>query len=208
MKRFAVVTLLCVGCGGGLPFLDTDGGSNTDGGSTDAGSDAGMTFMCDAMASQPGGCAYGEYCNASNRQCRDVAVGTCSNFSSTHSTKQWNVTTSTGPIIYEGIDEAVDRQMDCTMGTPFTVTLKAYMHTGTFPANKSNLPGFFYVTVGGVENDIPMNYLRPEMEFYSVSADMKNATMKFTLCSTVAMNSIQAAFYFTGGNPFCMTLMN
>ena len=71
---------------------------------------------------------------------------------------------------------------------------------------KSNLPGFNYYNSGGTATDIPANLLKQSN--YTVSADMLNATMKFTLCSPTATMNIQAAFAFTGGNPFCVTLHN
>ncbi|MBK7861938.1 MAG: hypothetical protein IPJ65_25645 [Archangiaceae bacterium] len=172
------------------PGQNTDGG--TDGGST-----------CSTANSQPDNCGYGSVCQSSGT-CQTAQKGTCSNFGSTHSTASWSATSSTGPVIYADVDESPDDAAACTAGTPFTVTLKAYAGTGTFPANKSNLPGFKYVLVNGTEVDIPSMLLTPAN--YTVSTDSKNATMKFTLCSTVATTTLQAGFYFTGGNPYCTTL--
>ena len=209
MKRLTLAVLLCAGCGGLLPGgndsgNDTDSGVSDAGNGNDGGTDGG--FSCNADAGQPDLCAYGEYCAASVAKCRDVQVGTCSNFGSTHSTKSWNVTTSTGHILWDGVDEANDVQADCqTTQTPFTVTLKGYAFgSATFPNQKSNLPGFFYVNSTGTETDIPLNLLKQSN--YIVSTDMKNATMTFTLCTPTVQTMITAGFYFTGGNPFCMTL--
>jgi hypothetical protein len=161
--------------------------------------DAGMT--CNSSNQQPDNCGYGRVCQTSGA-CQDAQKGTCSNFSSTHSTANWTPANGTGPVIYSHTDEADENSL-CTAGTAFTVTLRAYT-TGTFPAQKSNLPGFKYVTTTGTEIDIPSMLL--QQANYTVSTDMKHATMKFTLCSTTAMNSIQAGFYFTGGNPYCANL--
>ena len=164
------------------------------------GNDAGMT--CTATNQQPDNCGYGRVCQTGGA-CQDAQKGTCSNFSGTHSTSSWTPASGTGPVIYSHVDENPDDNGACTAGTAFTVTLRAYT-SGTFPANKSNLPGFKYVTTTGTEIDIPSMLL--QQANYTVSTDMKHATMKFTLCSTVAMTSIQAGFYFTGGNPYCANL--
>ncbi len=135
-------------------------------------------------------------------QCRDVQKGTCSNFPMSHAALSWNATTSVGPIIWEAIDESPDDATKCTAGTAYTVTLKAYTTT-TFPTNKSALMGAFHLSTTGMENDLTSVI---EQMNYAVSQDMKNVTMKFTLCSTVSSMSLVAGFYFTGGNPFCITL--
>lgn len=183
----------------------TDAGTGDAGTSTDAGTDAGMdagVLGCDPMT-QPGSCGYGSYCSGV-ATCETVSVGTCSNVAALPA---WS-TSSTGPVIYY-VEDNADVIADCTLpdggitGNPFTTTVYAYTKTGTFPANKSNLPGFFYYSSSGTPTDIPLNLLRTSG--YSLFQGGSVMTAKFTLCSS-ATQSIQAGFAFTGGNPVCATL--
>lgn len=176
--------------------------NSTNGRCTRPGMDAGTA--CTSTNQQPDNCGYGKVCQTGGA-CQDAQKGTCSNFSSTHSTSNWSPANATGPVIYSHIDANPDDATACTMGSAYTVTLSAYTSL-TFPANESNLPGFKYVTTTGTEIDIPATLLTQGN--YTVSSDMKHATMRFTLCSTTALTSIQAGFYFTGGNPYCATLTN
>ncbi len=169
-------------------------------GGNDAGMDAGTS--CNSSNAQPDNCGYGNVCQTSGA-CQEAQKGTCSNFASSHSTSTWTPASGTGPVIYSHVDVSPDNAAACGAGTAYTVTLSAYT-SGTFPANESNLPGFKYVTTTGTEIDIPAMLLL--QSGYTVSSDMKNATMTFTLCSTTAPTSIVAGFYFTGGNPYCATL--
>lgn len=170
---------------------------------TDGGTDGGTS--CVSSNQQPDNCGYGRVCQTSGA-CQDAQKGTCSNFPAAHSTANWTPANGTGPVIYEHVDVSPDSTTFCAMGsTSYTVTLRAYT-TGTFPAQEANLPGFKYVTTTGTETDLPAGPLL--QSGYTVSTDMKHATMTFTLCSTTAPTSITAGFYFTGGNPYCATLMH
>lgn len=178
-------------------------GTTSDAGTTDAGtSDAGTTdagVTCNSAGTQPDTCGYGSVCTSGNT-CEAVIDGTCGNVSGRPA---WT-SASTGPVIFNVVDEADDATA-CTTGNAFTLTLYAYAGTGsTFPAQKSNLPGFFYYTSTGTQVDIPMNLLtQGNYTLYSSGAVMG---AKFTLCSTTAMNSLVAGFGFTNGNSYCATL--
>lgn len=181
---------------------NTTSGKCSKPGGMDGGTDAGTP--CVSTNAQPDNCGNGNVCQT-NGACQAAQKGTCSNFPGAHSTSSWTPASGTGPVIWQHVDESPDDGTACTAGSAYTVTLHAYTN-GTFPANESNLPGFKYVTTTGTETDIPMALLTQGN--YTVSTNMKNATMKFTLCSTTALTSIVAGFYFTGGNPYCATLMH
>jgi hypothetical protein len=173
------------------------GGSD---GGTDGGTDAGVT--CNSNNSQPDVCGYGSVCTSSNTCEAIVDDRSCPNIANS-GRPAWT-SASTGPVIFNVVDEA-DIQTDCS-GTgvnAFTVTVYAYAGPGqTFPANKSNLPGFYYYTSTGMAVDIPTNLLRQSN--YTLYGNTVMGA-KFTLCST-ATSSIVAGFGFTNGNGVCKTL--
>ncbi|MFO0599140.1 MAG: hypothetical protein U0228_27775 [Myxococcaceae bacterium] len=174
----------------------TDGGS--DAGMMDAGTDAGTT--CDYSRGQPDTCGYGSFCDGTNN-CFVITNGTCNNVAGRPA---WT-NQSTGPVIYQANDEAVDDASACASGTPFTTTVFAYAPAGsTFPAMKSALPGFFYYTTSGTQVDIPTNLLTQTN--YTLYANGTVMSAKFTLCSSTATTSLVAGFGFTNGNSFCATL--
>jgi hypothetical protein len=185
------------------------GGGSAVGGGSGGGGEADAGTACVSSNSQPDICGYGNFCDSLSMLCGAVpgVAEACSNFMTSNPALSWDPTLSTGPVIYDAIDET-DVAADCTgTATAFTVTVYAYTDASSpFPAQKSNLPGFSYYNTSGTATDIPANLLKQSN--YTVSADMLNASMKFTLCSTTATMNIQAAFAFTGGNPFCVTLHN
>lgn len=203
-QPWAVCTDKCAGsldCPSGYTCNTSTGVCAAPNNNMDGGTDGGTS--CSTANTQPDTCGYGSVCGTSG--CATAQKGTCSNFSGTHSTASWSAATSTGAVIYSLVDETPDDTTKCTgTATAYTVTIKAYLTTGTFPAQKSNLPGFKYVTTTGGETDIPLDLL--QQANYSVSTDSKNATMKFTLCAPSSPSTIVAGFYFTGGNPYCATL--
>lgn len=172
------------------------------GGNTDAGMDAGMDagVTCNSMGTQPDVCGYGSVCTSSN-SCEAVVDDTsCSNIANS-GRPAWT-SASTGPVIFNVVDEA-DDQTKCTTDNAFTVTVYAYTKAGdTFPAMKSNLPGFFYYTSSGMAVDIPTSLL--QQANYTLYGNTVMGA-KFTLCST-ATSSIVAGFGFTNGNGYCTTL--
>lgn len=180
---------------------DTASGQCTGGGSDggmDAGMDAGVT--CNSSNAQPDICGYGSVCTASNT-CEAVVDDTsCSNIQNS-GRPAWT-SASTGPVIFNVVDEA-DDQTKCTTDNAFTVTVYAYAGPGmTFPAMKSNLPGFFYYTTSGNAVDIPTNLL--QQANYTLYGNTVMGA-KFTLCST-STTSIVAGFGFTNGNGYCAML--
>jgi hypothetical protein len=176
---------------------DTATGKCSKAGTGDAGT------ACTSTNTQPDNCGYGRVCQTSGA-CQDAQKGTCSNFPSAHSTSSWTPASGTGPVIWTHVDESPDDPAGCSMAsdTEYTVTVRAYVTTGMLPANKSNLPGFKYVLTNGSELDATLSLAQTN---YSLSTDMKSASMKFTLCSA-STTGIQAGFYFTGGNPYCANL--
>ncbi len=195
-------------CGGAT--CDTASGKCS--GSTavvDAGTDAGTATACNSNNAEPDTCGYGNVCNSSNG-CDAIVEDTCANVAaavtkSNHSV--WLPATSTGPIIYNVVPQTAV-QADCANeadgGVPaaFTVTVYAYARTDDFPAQKSNLPGFSYLTVSGNKVDVPLNLLK-QSGYYPSG---KNMSATFTLCGAVGSTSLQAAFAFTGGNAYCASL--
>lgn len=178
-----------------------DAGSG-DAGTTDAGTttDAGVAACnLDNSNTQPNTCGYGSFCTGT-KVCQAASNGGCSNVT-THAAG-WT-SNSTGPVIYDVVDET-DVAADCTTGNAYTVTLWAYQTGGTFPAMKSDLPGFFYYNTSGNPTDIPTNLLR--QSGYTLYQNGQVMSAKFTLCSTAASQSIQAGFGFTNGNGVCATL--
>ncbi|GMU00193.1 hypothetical protein KH5H1_43120 [Corallococcus caeni] len=152
-------------------------------------------------------CAYGSYCSGTT--CTAVPAPTCENFDPAKGGKTpvWNASSSTGPIIYSikkltwGAD--VVSPAFCASGDTLRAEVKAYAkNTGTFPAQKSNLQGLFYVTVNGNQQD-GAGLIRPSG--YTPSADGKSATMIMNFCPG-AISTISLGLYFTGGNEICSQL--
>jgi hypothetical protein len=105
-------------------------------------------------------------------------------------------------VIFNVVDEADDPSA-CASDNPFTVTVYAYAAPGsTFPAQKSNLPGFFYYKSNGTKVDIPATLLQ-QSNYRLYGNTVMSA--KFTLCSS-ASSSLVAGFGFTNGNGVCKTL--
>lgn len=179
-----------------------------DAGTHDAGTtDAGVS--CTTTNAQPDVCGYGNICHTADAkcdaarndsQCTNIAEAiTKGNFSA------FSPLSSTGPVIYNVVDEATDLAADCVApSTPFTVTVFAYAGTSIFPANKSALSGFWYFDATGARTDIALNLLRTTN--YTASGDGKTMSAKFTLCGTAGATMLAAGFGFTGGNGYCATL--
>jgi hypothetical protein len=152
-------------------------------------------------------CAYGSYCNSGT--CAAVPAPTCDNFTPSKGGKApvWNVSSSTGPIIYSitklswGAD--VVSPAFCASGDTLRAQVKAYATAaGTFPAQKSALQGLFYVTVNGNQSD-GASLIRPSG--YTASADGKSATFTMNFCPG-AISTISLGLFFTGGNEICSQL--
>lgn len=192
------------GCPSGYT-CNTTTGQCSGGGGGDAGMDGGAT-TCNSANSQPDVCGYGKVCNSANT-CDPVVDGTCVNVTQAIAKSNHTAWTSasTGPIIFNAIDEAHDLSADCAMGNAFTTTVYAYAPTGsTFPAMKSALPGFFYLDSSGNKTDIPTNLLKQSNYAQIDSGKMMSA--KFTFCPTSVTSNLGVAVAFTNGNGFCFTL--
>jgi hypothetical protein len=113
--------------------------------------------------------------------------------------------TSTGGVIFNVVDEATNDDAFCGSGVnAFTVTVYAYAPVGqTFPTSKSNLPGFYYFNSAGNPLDATAS-IRPND--YQQLDNGKMMSAKLTLCSTNAVNSLQAGFAFTNGNGYCINI--
>ncbi len=156
---------------------------------------------CNTTNAQPDTCGYAGYCTGA-ANCAQVDKPTCANFTPPGGkTPVFNPRTSTGPIIYYVIDEAVDDAAFCTVGSrAFTLTIQAYTPGADWPAQHTAVQGFKYVRTDGTEIDAT-TIMRPSG--YTRSA--KAATFKLTLCSTTATANLSAGFYFTNGNEYCAT---
>ncbi|NOK19380.1 hypothetical protein [Corallococcus carmarthensis] len=189
-------------------------GSTPEGCTKDADCGAGNTCntttgVCSPAATTCSGegqaaCAYGSYCGGTT--CTAVPAPTCVNFDASKGGKApvWNVSSSTGPIIYSvtkltwGAD--VVSPAWCATGDTLRVQVKAYATTaGTFPQQKSGLPGLFYVNIDGDPTD-GAGLIRPSG--YTPSADGKSATMIMNFCPG-GISTISLGLYFTGGNEIC-----
>src|SRR5690606_1617317 len=88
----------------------------------------------------------------------------------------------------------------------FTAKVFAYRTEGTFPANKDDLSGFFYVRVNGVESDAT-SLMGTSENRYRITNDGKNGEFDLTFCVAQDIeNSIQVGLYFTNGNEVCATV--
>jgi len=150
-------------------------------------------------------CAYGQFCSAS--KCTAVPAPTCANFNPSQGGKTpvWNATSSTGPIIFDVTQVSFANDSFCSGAGEITAKarVKAYVSTGTFPAQKDALSGLFYVRVNGSEVS-GTNLIRPSE--YAVSADGKTATFTMNFCPGASATTLSVGIYFTGGNETCAQL--
>ncbi len=147
-------------------------------------------------------CGYGGICDAANL-CRFLGDDrSCGNISSS-SRPAWT-SASTGAVIYRVDDVTPDDASACFTGVPFTTTVYAYAGSGTFPAQKSALPGFFLYSSAGAGTDIPSMLLTQSNYMLYANNTVMSAT--FTICSTTATTSLVVGLGFTSGNSVCATL--
>lgn len=189
-------------------------GQCTGGSTGDAGSDAGMMMdagtTCNMANAQPDVCAHGWLCTTGS-VCGAAVDGTCGNIANaknpaapTMARPAFVAGTSTGPVIFNIVDEATDDDAFCASGqTAFTVTLHAYQAAGSlFPATKSGLMGLWYFDSSGTPVDAVAS-ARPSG--YTQLDNGKGMTLKVTLCPA-AGTSLQAGFAFTNGNGYCINI--
>lgn len=147
-------------------------------------------------------CAYGQFCSSGS--CTAVPAPTCANFdpSKGGKTPVFNPATSTGPIIYDVTQVSFSQDSFCA-GLTAKARVKAYTKTGTFPTQKSGLPGLFYVRVNGTEVDGTSLMLGDE---YSTAEGGKRAEFIMNFCPEASATTLSIGLYFTGGNEICARL--
>ncbi|WP_375772505.1 hypothetical protein NR798_16985 [Archangium gephyra] len=154
-------------------------------------------------------CAYGQFCSGTT--CTAVPAPTCANFDPAQGGRAptFNASTSTGPIIYDVTQVSFAQDSFCGDGTAGSTGLtakarvKAYIRTGTFPAEKSALPGLFYVRVNGSQVD-GSTLIRPSE--YTTADAGKRAEFTMNFCPGSTATTLSIGLYFTGGNEICKQL--
>lgn len=175
-----------------------DAGSKSDAGSTPF--DAGV--ICNPTLPQPDTCGYGGLCDPA-MECGLIQDGQCANVTAAISKSNhqpWS-TSSSGPVIYNVVQDSPDLSDCAGSSAAFTVTVYAYSTTA-FPASKSDLQGFFVLGETGARADIPLLLLRPS----NYTPTGKTMSARFTLCGDTGSTSMPAAFAFTNGNAYCAAL--
>jgi hypothetical protein len=81
--------------------------------------------------------------------------------------------------------------------------VKAYIKTGSFPAESTGLPGLFYVRVNGSQVD-GTTLIRPSE--YSALDGGKRAEFIMNFCPGSAATTLSVGLYFTNGNEICKQL--
>jgi hypothetical protein len=160
--------------------------------------EAGATCTGEAQST----CGYGQYCGTG--KCQEVAKPTCGNLADRTAVVNFTPAAGTGSIIYkvEKVEFAAN-PTDCPGSTnPVKVVPRVsfYVKDGTVPANDSSFSGFFYVRTD--KGEVPLN--AANLFNYTKSADNKSGSVSVFLC-VADIQSVNLAFYFTGGNGYCTT---
>jgi hypothetical protein len=181
-------------------------------------------ITCTSANTEPDVCSYGQWCKSTN-SCSDVPAlpdaTTCPNFGPSSSTQPaWTLPGDNGPIIF-AVDALPGDVNDtgsgpfCTSLKNFTGTIGAYNWVSTFPIKSQpfQLQAMWYVRTDGQRTDMvaPPAPQGPSYRpsGYNPSADLKEASIKFTLCAPLtAADSLPAGFFFTRGNEICPTLQH
>ncbi len=151
-------------------------------------------------------CSYGEHCVSSACAAAPLAPTTCQNFPA-NDRPSWSAASSNGPVIYEvaGINYQVNSSF-CAASAPdaFIVRVRAYRTDADWPATRSGLSGFFYVTTQTTEFDVVgSGLLVPNTGYNRNTSNPRDAEFQVYLCRPTGSQQIQVGFYFTGGNPVC-----
>lgn len=188
-------------CPSGFTCNATTGNCDSSNG-TDAGTDAGTDILCTSTNTQPDVCGHTNVCTASNI-CEPIVDDTCSNIAS--ATRAPFTSASTGPVIFNIIDEATNDDSFCTApAVAFTATIYAYAAQGSsFGDTGSGLPAGKYFRVNGSSETIQGKF-RPSG--YTKLDNGAMMSLKVTLCSDQAANTLQAGFGFDNGNGYCITI--
>ncbi|NOK32357.1 hypothetical protein HMI49_03965 [Corallococcus exercitus] len=156
---------------------------------------------CSLASNQPSSCVYGEYCLPFNGKCATAPSAPCDNF--TNHGRNWNPSTSTGPVIYEATAIAfLTDTIFC--GSPFTTRavfrLKAYAPTADLPTTSTGFANRFYlVTPGGSAVNATA------IQNITTTNSNKNITFDVNLCLPSSVTSYTAGFFFTDGSEICAT---
>jgi hypothetical protein len=147
-------------------------------------------------------CSYGQFCSASKCEAAPVAPTTCENFSGSNR-PNWSATSSNGPVIYSISKLRYEaNSSNCQSGGAYIISIRAYRTDADWPATRAGLSGFFYVKTDTTQLDIvTQGLLVPNTGYNRSTTNLKDAEFQTYLCSNLA--SIQAGYYFTGGNPVC-----
>ncbi len=150
-------------------------------------------------------CSYGQFCSNSKCEAAPVAPATCQNFSA--SRPNWSASTSNGPVIYQASTLRYETNSSlCQTGDAYILSIRAYRTDADWPATRAGLSGFFYVNTGGQQTDVVnQGLLIPNTGYNRNPNNLKDAEFQTYLCPGSNVSSIQAAYYFTGGNPICQT---
>lgn len=156
---------------------------------------------CSLAANQPSSCAYGEYCLPFNGKCATTPSAPCDNF--TNHGRNWNPSTSTGPVIYEATAIAfVTDTIFCgsLFSTRAVFRLKAYAPTADLPTISTGFANRFYlVNPGGSEVNVTT------IQNITTTNSNKNITFDANLCLPSSTTSYTAGFFFTDGSEICVT---
>lgn len=154
-------------------------------------------------------CGYGDFCNNSTCAAAPVAPTTCSNFPA-NDRPNWSATSSTGPVIYQVTRLNYQTNSSfCAASAPdaFIVSVRAYRTDADWPATRSGLSGFFYVTTQTTEFDVVgSGLLVPNTGYNRSTTNPRDAEFQVYLCRPANSQQIQVGFYFTGGNPVCQDI--
>jgi hypothetical protein len=156
-------------------------------------------------------CAYGQFCSSGTCTAAPEAAATCENFSKNR--PDWSAASSNGPVIYSVAGTAYQKGSaycgDASAPDAFIVRVRAYRTDADWPAARSGLSGFFYVTTGSNRIDVVNSgLLVPNTGYNRTASNPKDAEFNVYLCRPSNSQTIQVGFYFTGGNPVCENVNN
>ncbi|MFP2933155.1 hypothetical protein ACLESO_50020 [Pyxidicoccus sp. 3LG] len=155
-------------------------------------------------------CAYGQFCSSSTCTAAPVAPSTCSNFASNR--PAWDATSSTGPVIYQVSRIRYETNSSyCAQGAgaddAFIVSVRAYRTDADWPATRTGLSGFFYVTTQTSRTNVfDSGLLVPNTGYNRNPANFKDAEFQVYLCRPTGSQTLQVGFFFTNGNPVCQDI--
>lgn len=151
-------------------------------------------------------CSYGQFCSSSKCEAAPEAPATCENFSTNR--PAWSSAASNGPVIYEAsLLRFEANSVNCSAGDAFIARVRAYRTDADWPAARSGLSGFFYVNTAAGRTDIVDSGLLIANTGYNRSTtNLKDAEFQVALCRPAGSTTVQAGFFFTGGNPVCSQL--